>query len=91
MLTPQTKIKCIKNIITSPMEDELVMMSMENNAYYGLNKIGREIWELLQSEQTLETLYYELMEKYDVDPDICKRDVETLINKLEKAGLVTVA
>ncbi|MGW8169149.1 MAG: PqqD family peptide modification chaperone [Sulfurovaceae bacterium] len=91
MLTPQTKIKRLENTIASPMEDDLVMMSMENNAYYGLNSVGRKVWELLESEQTLESLCAKLMEKYDVDLEICQRDVSALINQLEKAGLVTVA
>lgn len=91
MLTPQTKIKRLENTIASPMDDELVMMSMENNAYYGLNSVGRKIWELLENEQTLSSLCDKLMDKYDVDLEICQRDVSALVDQLEKAGLVTVA
>jgi hypothetical protein len=91
VFTPETKIKRLENTIASPMEDELVMMSMENNSYYGLNSVGRKIWELLESEQTLESLCAKLIEKYDIDLDICRKDVSQLIVKLEQVGLVTVA
>ncbi len=84
-------IKRSNDVIASEMEDELVMMSMENNAYYGLNSVGRKIWELLESEQTFKTLCDQLMDKYDVDIDTCQRDVVVLISKLEESGLVTVA
>ncbi|MDD3775749.1 MAG: PqqD family peptide modification chaperone [Sulfurovaceae bacterium] len=90
MLTPQAKIKRIENIIASPMDDELVMMSMENNAYYGLNKVGRKIWELLESEQTLDTLCDELLKQYDVDRATCYRDILVIVSKMEEAGLVAV-
>lgn len=86
----EMKIRRSENTIASEMEDELVMMSMENNAYYGLNSVGRKVWELLESEQTLTSLCDELMKKYDVDSETCHKDVSALIAQLEKAGLVTV-
>ena len=91
MLELDKIIRRTTNTIASPMDDELVMMHMENNAYYGLNSVGRKIWELLEEEQTLASLCGQLMEKYDVDHAVCQRDVSALIEQLEKAGLVTVA
>ena len=91
MLTADKKIRRSTDVIASEMDDELVMMSMENNAYYGLNSVGRRVWELLETEQTLLSLCGQLMEKYDVDEAACQRDVSALVMKLEKAGLVTVA
>jgi hypothetical protein len=91
MLTADKKIRRSTDVIASEMDDELVMMSMENNAYYGLNSVGRRVWELLETEQTLLSLCGQLMEKYDVDEAACQRDVSALVRQLEKAGLVTVA
>lgn len=90
MLETDKTIRRSIDTITSPMDDELVMMRMENNAYYGLNSVGRKIWELLEEEQTLASLCGQLMEKYDVDHAVCQRDVSALIEQLEKSGLVTV-
>ncbi len=91
MLTSDKIIRRSTDVIASEMEDELVMMSMENNAYYGLNSVGRKIWELLESEKTLSSLCDQLMDKYDVDIETCRKDVSKLIVKLEQVGLVTVA
>jgi len=91
MLAADKMIRRSTDVIASEMDDELVMMSMENNAYYGLNSVGRRVWELLETEQTLLSLCGQLMEKYDVDEAACQRDVSALVMKLEKAGLVTVA
>ncbi|MDD2451470.1 MAG: lasso peptide biosynthesis PqqD family chaperone [Sulfurovum sp.] len=90
MLAMDKMIRRSTDVIASEMDDELVMMSMENNAYYGLNSVGRRVWELLETEQTLLSLCGQLMEKYDVDEAACQRDVSALVMKLEKAGLVTV-
>ncbi|CUV66443.1 conserved hypothetical protein [Sulfurovum sp. enrichment culture clone C5] len=90
MLTTDKIIIRSTDVMASEMEDDLVMMSMENNSYYGLNKIGRDVWELLESEQTIKTLCAKLMEKYDADLHTCQKDVLAFITKLEKAGLVTI-
>jgi len=79
------------DVMASEMDEELVMMNMENNAYYGLNKVGREIWELLEKEQTVASLCETLTRQYDVTPEQCREEVSALIGKLRGNGLVTVA
>lgn len=72
------------------MDAELLMMSMENNAYYGLNSVGRDIWELLDSTQTLDSLCESLMKKYSVSLKLCHDNVTALIVHLEEKGLVHI-
>ena len=40
-------IKRNPEMVSSDMDGETVMMSMENGEYYGLDPIGSRIWELI--------------------------------------------
>ena len=40
-------------IIHRPIENELVMMSIEQGMYFGLDKTGTQIWELLETQKKL--------------------------------------
>lgn len=83
-------INYLKNtiILTSHIDDEVVMMSSEKGMYYNLNPIGSRIWELLDIPQSLESLCAQLMEEYDVDEATCKQETVEFIQSLLERGLV---
>lgn len=51
-----------------------------------LNGTGAYIWELLETEQTVETLTQALVARYEVDSDSARQDVEAFVNKLQPTG-----
>ena len=83
-----TLIKRNEELLSSEMDDELVMMNLENNNYFGLNKIGKDIWEQLDEPITLENLCKSLTQKYDVSFEQCKNDVSIFIDKLVEVNIV---
>ena len=51
-----------------------------------LNSTGAYIWELLENEQTVESLVEALQARYDVEQDLARTDVEAFIKKLQPTG-----
>ena len=51
-----------------------------------VNGTGAYIWELLETEQTVETLTQALVDRYEVDSDNARQDVEAFVNKLQPTG-----
>lgn len=51
-----------------------------------LNGTGAYLWELLETEQTVETLTQALVARYEVDSEIARQDVEAFVNKLQPTG-----
>ncbi len=51
-----------------------------------LNGTGAYLWELLETDQTVETLTQALVARYEVDSEIARQDVETFVNKLQPTG-----
>lgn len=76
-------------IISSKIEEELVLLSTEAGFYYSLDPIGSRIWELLSEKpSSLEKLVDELIEEYDVGRETCIRDVKEFIEEMAAKKLI---
>lgn len=53
-----------------------------------LNPTGAYIWELLETEQTVQSLVDALVARYEVDEEKARTDVEVFIAKLEPTGAI---
>lgn len=51
-----------------------------------LNAPGRFLWELLETEQTVESLTQAMTAEYDVTPEKAKEDIESFLARLRKTG-----
>jgi hypothetical protein len=70
--------------------DGAVLLSMEDEIYFGLNEVGSQIWQLLPPRlETFDDLCSEMSRLYpDVDPEVLRIDLDELIEQLVKGGLV---
>lgn len=53
-----------------------------------LNATGAYLWELLENEQTIESLTDALVEHYDITPAEAQADVAAFMDKLKPTGAV---
>jgi len=78
-------------VLSQEVNGETVLLDLEGECYFGLNEVGTRIWQLLQGKirmgETLDTL----SDEYDVSREQLESDVGALLDKLTKAGLVTLA
>ena len=66
-------ISQIEEIVASDIDGEIVMMSIENGEYYGLDEIGSRIWELIEKPVKVSNLIDTLLERFDVDRETCEK------------------
>jgi hypothetical protein len=78
-------------ILSSTIDDETVMMSMEKGMYYNLNPVASTIWQLLESPQTLDSLCEKLMQEYEVDETTCRQETIELLESLNERNLIQSA
>lgn len=78
-------------MISSNMDGETVMMSIENGEYYGLNSIGTRIWEIIEKKITIESLINQLTTEFDVTKNDCMQDTLIFLNQLIEKKLVIVS
>ena len=76
-------------IISSKIDDEVVMMSVEEGKYFGLDSIGSTIWELLETPQSLKALIPQLLAQFEVSEEQCLQDCSSFIlAMLDKKTLI---
>lgn len=74
--------------ITADVDGEVVMMSIEQGEYYGLDTIGSRIWGLYSEPKTIEQVVDTLINEYDVDRESCINDVMLFVEKLVAKDLI---
>lgn len=75
------------SVLFREVDGQMVLLNLESEQYYGLNSIGADIVTRLTSAPYA-TVFAALARDYDVDPDVLRRDIDNLIEALERAGLL---
>ena len=83
-----TTIVRATNITTATLDDELVMMNPDSNAYYGLDDIGAEIWNQLAAPVTVQQLCDTLTNKFAVDAIVAQQDVLQFLHQLQQEKII---
>lgn len=76
--------------VSSEVDGETMMMSIEQGKYYSLDEIGSLIWSYMEEPNKVSDMLDMLLERYDVDRETCKRDLLALLNDLGKQGLIEI-
>lgn len=77
--------------VSAVLDEEVVLMSIEKGAYFGLNRVLSRIWQILETPTTVSQLCAILQDEYDVEPEVCKCDVFETLEKLAENKLITVS
>jgi hypothetical protein len=74
--------------VAATVKEEVVMLSLRAGAYFGLNPVGSEIWNLLSQPRRFGELCTMLSRIYDVDTDTVLRETGGFLEALLARGLV---
>jgi Coenzyme PQQ synthesis protein D (PqqD) len=87
---PEVRLSRVQNLLSTELDQETVLMSIDAGAYYGLEGPARSIWEILETPLTFSALVDRLVTEYRVSPEICAADVEKFLAEMEREGLLRV-
>ena len=79
-----------KNQVSSEVRGEAVILNLADGTYYGLNPIGAHIWNLIQKPKSVAAIQAILLAEYDVEVEVCHRELLALLQELAKRGLIEV-
>ncbi len=77
-----------KQVMSSPVDDELVMMNLESNQYLGLNPVGRRIWELIEAPVAVQDVCQQLYKEFDVEMAVCAQEVLAFLSNLYDSRVI---
>ncbi len=86
-------MKIKKEYVLRPFADRFLAISTEEtgpeqNVLITLNSSGAYVWQLLQQPMSYEQVLHKLMEKYDVDEQLARADLDRFIAAVKKANLL---
>ena len=81
------RVSASKDAVACEFGNGLALLDMRSNIYYSLNSVGAYIWELIQEPKPIAEIRSAVLERYNVDPERCKADVDGLLKGLADAGL----
>lgn len=79
-----------KDIISSEIDGETVMMDSSFNNYFGLKEVGTFIWQLLEEKRSVREICETLIDKYDVSHGQCLEDILPFLEELHKQQMIEV-
>jgi len=84
----QNNISIPATVFAQIVDNEMVILDTKNENYFGLDPIGTVMWEQLTQTGSIEKLYTYMLEHYDVEEIILKKDIEIFIQNLVKNRLI---
>jgi hypothetical protein len=75
-------------IPSTELKGETVLLSLEQQSYFGLRSTSQRIWQLLEHPHTLQQLRDELLQEYAVDAQQCERELAVFMQGLWQARLI---
>jgi coenzyme PQQ synthesis protein D (PqqD) len=80
-----------EDLLTAPVDHELVMLDPTTSRYYRLDPIGLRVWELLGQVRSVDAVCGALEPEFEVGAERCRADVIAFLDRLKHAGLVEPA
>lgn len=76
-------------VLSSKIDEEVIIMSINTDKYIGLDQVGSLIWEFLSKQPlSTESLIDLLQNEYEVDKATCRADVQEFLLDMESKKLV---
>ncbi|RQH01241.1 PqqD family protein [Natrarchaeobius oligotrophus] len=89
-LSESDEVVASNDHLSTNIDGETVILHLDSGTYYGLNEVASEIWSRLQEPRTVGELCEEILATYEISPDRCTNDVESVLADLADADLVEI-
>src|SRR5256885_6798010 len=88
VIADATVISRSPGVLTAEVEGEIVMMSIEQGRYFGLDDIGSDIWKRIEPPCSFAALIDGLVADYDADRVTITADVQAMLGKMAAQDVV---
>jgi hypothetical protein len=75
-------------VITRELDGETILLNLDTGIYFGLDKVGTDVWRALRAAGTLGEALTQVQSEYDVDPAVLRADFLRLVGDLLAKGLL---
>jgi hypothetical protein len=85
-----TRVRAGGDQMSCDLDGEAAILHLPSGCYYGLDEVGATVWRLLAEPVRVGDIQRAVEEEYEVEHEICARDVRHLLGELVNAGIVEI-
>ena len=90
MPTLNAKTKILEDVLTTQVDEEMVLLNLTNGKYFSLDDVGTRMWQLLTEHEDLKIVHQALLMEYQVDSLQLEQDLLELTDRLAANGLLQI-
>ena len=77
-------------LLSSKIDEEMVLLSIQKGKYYSLDHTGSEIWEYIHDPIPFSKLIGKLTDNYEVNEEKCIKETKDFLIDLYENGLIKI-
>lgn len=86
----ESRVVVSKRAFAQIVDDEMVILDSVTQNYFGLDSVGSVMWQTIEERVVIKDILDRLLEYYEVEEDILKRDLFIFIDSLSNSQLLEV-
>ena len=90
MLTLDATVNIPVSVLSTTVDQDVVLLNTLTNKYYSLDEVGARLWSLLSEDKTLRDAHQALLKEYEVESSQLEQDLLELLGELQESGLVEI-
>jgi hypothetical protein len=88
--TSSSRVKISGDVLFQELQGDAVLLDMKTGVYFGLDRVGTRIWQLLAEISLISDVVDKMVEEFDVPTQRCSSDVLDLVERLREQGLLAI-
>lgn len=89
-ITASSIVRATGDQVSSQLGEEVVILGLKDNRYFGLDEVGATIWSLLKEPRSVAAIRDALLGEYETDAETCERDLIALLQQLADHQLIEI-
>lgn len=90
MVSLMDRVIVPSHVLVRVLDKESVLLNIETERYFGLDETGTRMWQLVTAAPKVEVAYQQLLDEYDVEPELLRENLTDLLGRLVENGLLQV-
>lgn len=86
-----SKVDIKETVFSQEVGEELVVLDLNSENYFGLDTVAGDMWKLLKDGKTLQETLDALLDMYDVQAEQLRADLESFVYRLIECNLAELS
>lgn len=87
-MTLESRYTIPSTVLLQSVDDEVLLFNSANGLFFALNEMGAVFWESMSESTTLQDIFNQIAQEYEVEADLLAQDIIAFSQTLAEQGLL---